>query len=344
MSESALPNLQLHGLGHAHPDNEIDNRFLESLDIGTSDEWIMDRVGIRSRRTAMSLDYIRETRNEDPRGAIEASYISNAQLAARAARMAVERAGISLADVGMIVGGGCAPDTVSPAEACNIAKALELDVPSFDVNSACTSFFAGMNVLSMMRPEKLPPYVLLIAADVMTRTVNYNDRASAVLWGDGSAAAVVSTKERARAEVLDCVFAGNPLAADLIVVPRLGHFYQEGRQVQMFAIKKTAAFVKELQEGYEAPERTFHFIGHQANLRMLETVCKRCEIPEERHHFNVDWYGNTGSSSSAAVASMLWEKWGAGDDIAMVGVGSGVAWARYLIRFRKDHPSHSTSA
>ncbi len=116
--------------------------------------------------------------------------------------------------------------------------------------------------------------------------------------------------------MIDCLFAGNPLAADLIVVPRLGHFYQEGRKVQMFAIKKTTTFVKELQEKYEEPGRAFHFIGHQANLRMLETVCRRCEIPDDRHHFNVDWYGNSGSSSSAAVASMIWEKWGAGDDIA----------------------------
>ena len=333
MTQKTLPHLQLHGFGHAHPENEIDNKFLESLDIGTSDDWIMERVGIRSRRTAMSLDYIRETRNEDPRGAIEASTISNAGLAARAARMAVERAGISLADVGMVVAGGCAPDTVSPAEACNIAKELGIDVPSFDVNSACTSFFAGMHVLSMMQPEKLPPYLLLIAADVMTRTVDYRDRASAVLWGDGSAAAVISTKERASAEVVDSQFAGNPLSADLIVVPRLGHFYQEGRQVQMFAIKKTTTFVKELRAEYQDPDRSFHFIGHQANLRMLETVCRRCEIPDDRHHFNVDWYGNSGSSSSACVASMNWEKWGPGDDLAMVGVGSGVSWSRYLIRF-----------
>ena len=333
MSGAVLPELQLHGLGHAHPENEIDNKFLESLDIGTSDEWIMERVGIRSRRTAMSLDYIRETKNEDPSGAIEASYISNAQLGALAAQMAVERAGVQLSDIGMLIGGGCAPDTTSPAEACNISKTLDIDVPSFDVNSACTSFFAGIKVLSMMRPEALPPFVLLVAADVMTRTVNYNDRASAVLWGDGSAAAVISTREKAAAKVIDCEFAGNPLAADLIVVPRLGHFFQEGRKVQMFAIKKTASFLKELQEQCEDSERNFHFIGHQANLRMLETVCRRCEIPEDRHHYNVDWYGNSGSSSSCCVASMNWEKWGPNDDLAMVGVGSGVSWSRYLVRF-----------
>ena len=330
---STCPDLQLHGLGHAHPENEISNKFLESLDIGTDEEWIMERVGIRSRRTSMSLEYIRETRNSDPRGAIEASVVSNAELGAQAARMAVERAGIAVSDVGMLIAGGCAPDTVSPAEACNIARLLELEVPSFDVNSACTSFFAGMNVLSMMQPEKLPPYVLLVAADVMTRTVDYNDRASAVLWGDGAAAALLSTREPARTRITGSMFAGSPAAADMIVVPRLGHFRQEGRRVQMFAIKKTTDFVKQLQAEYEDPDRIFHFIGHQANLRMLETVCRRCGIDEHRHHYNVDWYGNSGSSSAAAVASMNWDKWAAGDDLAMVGVGSGVAWSRYLIRF-----------
>jgi 3-oxoacyl-[acyl-carrier-protein] synthase-3 len=167
----------------------------------------------------------------------------------------------------------------------------------------------------------------------MTRTVNYNDRTSAVLWGDGAVAAVLSASEPGRAELLDCVFDADPLSADLIVVPRLGHFYQEGRKVQMFAIKKTTAYVKELQAKYEDPDRNFNFVGHQANLRMLENVARRCEIPEERHHYNVDWYGNSGASSSACVASMRWEKWTARDDIAMVGVGSGVAWARYLLRF-----------
>ena len=278
-----LPDLQLHGLGHAHPANEITNKFLESLDIGTDDEWIMERVGIHSRRTAMSLDYLRETHNANPAAAIEASDESNAQLGARAAKLAVERAGISLSDVGMVIGGSCAPDTASPAEACNIARELELEVPSFDINSACTSFFAGVHVLTMLQPEKVPPYVLLVAADVMTRTVDYRDRSAAVLWGDGSAAAVVSTKERGRAKILGSEFAGSPAGAGLIVVPRLGHFHQQGRQVQMFAIKKTSSFLKELRAEYEDEGRDFHFIGHQANLRMLETVCRRSQIDEAMH-------------------------------------------------------------
>ena len=70
---------------------------------------------------------------------------------------------------------------------------------------------------------------------------------------------------------------------------------------------------------------------------MLENVARRCSVPDDRHHYNVDWYGNSGSSSAACVASMRWEKWAGDDDVAMVGVGSGVAWARYLIRFNAAH-------
>ena len=88
-------NLYLHGLGHFHPENEITNSFLESLDIGTTDEWIMDRVGIRSRRTSLPLDYLRETYNRDPRVGIEAAVYSNAEMGRRAADLALERAGIS---------------------------------------------------------------------------------------------------------------------------------------------------------------------------------------------------------------------------------------------------------
>ena len=97
--------LHLHGLGHFHPTNEITNRFLEELDIGTSDEWIMERVGIRSRRTTLPLDYIRATRNADTRAGLEAADVTNPQMAAHAARMAIERAGIEPSQIGMVVSG-----------------------------------------------------------------------------------------------------------------------------------------------------------------------------------------------------------------------------------------------
>lgn len=328
--------LYLHGLGHFHPGNEITNHFLEELDIGTNDEWILDRVGIRSRRTVLPLDYIRETRNRDPREALEAAEFSNAETGAEATRMALQRAGVELSEIGMVIAGSSATDTASPAEACNIARKLELEVPCFDLNSACTSFFGQLYVLSLMRPEALPRYVLLVTPEGLTRTVDYTDRSSAVLWGDAAAAAVVSTSVPGRAEIRETSFISSPAGADKVVVPRIGHFHQSGRTVQMFAIKKTSQVLRQLREERGEGRRAFHFVGHQANQRMLETVCSRCEIPANRHHTNVEWYGNTAAASSASVISMNWEKWSATDDIAVVGVGSGLSWAGYLMRFLEE--------
>lgn len=329
-------SLNLLGLGHFHPENEITNQFLEDLDIGTNDEWILERTGIRSRRTALPLDYIRETRNKDPRAAIEAAEMSNAETGARAARLALSRAGVAAGDVGLLIGGGCAPDTVTPAEACNIAAALGVEAPCLDINSACSSFIAGIYMLSMMDPAKLPPIVLLVTAEPMTGTVDYNDRASAVLWGDGALAGVLSTKETGRASLVGQTLTSNPAGREKIVIPRLGHFRQEGRTVQSFAIRKTSDRYLSMRESFRQDDRAFHFVGHQANLRMLESVCRRCEIPNDLHHFNCELFGNTGGASSGSVVSQNWDKWTPRDDIGVVGVGAGLTWGSYLMRFNED--------
>lgn len=325
--------LHLHGIGHFHPEAEITNRFLEELDIETSDAWILERTGIRSRRTVMPLDYIRETHNRDPRAALEAAVYGNVDLAVRAAELALSRSGIAREAVGMVLSGSSAADTASPAEACTVAAALELEVPAFDVNSACTSLFAGLWVLSRMDPERLPDFVLITAPEGLTRTVCYDDRGAAVLWGDAAAAALISPRHPGRARLLGNTLGSSPAGADKVVVPRLGHFRQNGRSVQMFAIKRTIEELGKLRVAHGDPERTFHFVGHQANLRMLEAVCRQCEIPPERHHSNVEWFGNTGCASAASVLSMEWEKWSAEDDVGVVGVGSGLTWSSYLLRF-----------
>jgi 3-oxoacyl-[acyl-carrier-protein] synthase III len=325
--------LFLHGLGHFHPANEITNAFLETLDIGTTDAWIMERVGIRSRRTTLPLDYIRSTRNRDPRAAQAATLYTHAEAGRRAAEMALARAGITAADVGLVIAGSSVMDTATPAEACNIARALGIEAPALDVNSACTSFFAQLYVLSLMRPEALPPFVLLVVSEAVTRVVDYTDRASSVLWGDGSAAAVVSMRVPGRARIVDTTLASSPEGADHVVVPRTGHFRQDGRVVQMFAIRKTAQLLTRLQGGRREDGRRLHFVGHQANLRMLEAVCRQCDVPSDRHHANVEWFGNTAGAGAPSVLSMRWDTWTADDDVAVVGVGAGLTWSSYLLRF-----------
>ncbi|MDT8437336.1 MAG: 3-oxoacyl-[acyl-carrier-protein] synthase III C-terminal domain-containing protein, partial [Gemmatimonadota bacterium] len=124
---------------------------------------------------------------------------------------------------------------------------------------------------------------------------------------------------------------------DKVVVPVGGHFAQEGRTVQMFAIKRTVRLLRRLQKAHGAggtfAGRDLHFVGHQANLRMLETVCQQCGIAPDRHHHNVVDFGNTGAAGAPSVLSMRWDDWGDADDVAVVGVGSGLTWSSFLLRF-----------
>jgi 3-oxoacyl-[acyl-carrier-protein] synthase III len=152
----------LHALGTFHPPAAITNAFLESLDIGTTEDWILERVGIRERRTVLPLDYIQATKNRDVRGAAEAATMSNAETGAHAARAALARAGLPTTAIGLVVSGGCTPDEHIPSTASRVAEALGVDAPCFDVGAACSSFVAALHVLSSMRPEKLPDYVLVV--------------------------------------------------------------------------------------------------------------------------------------------------------------------------------------
>ncbi len=326
-------SLYLHGLGHFHPENEITNQFLTDLDIGTNAAWIEERTGILSRRTVLSLDYIKETLNKDLMQAPDAAMYSHAETGQIATEMALARAGLEASDIGMVIAGSCNPDYMSPADACIIAANLGMEVPAFDINSACTSYHAGLYNLALMRPEALPEFVLVVTPETVTTTVDYSDRAGAVLWGDGTTAAIVSTKVPSRIQIHGNSMESNPSAYDKVTIGHIDHFRQEGRTVQMFAIKKTIRVLRRLQEEYTHPDRKFHFIGHQANLTMLQAVCRQCEIAEDRHHHNVINFGNTGAAGSPGVLSMRWDEWQDGDDVAVVGVGAGLTWAGHIYRF-----------
>lgn len=328
---TSAPPIYLHGMGHFHPDNVIDNQFLEELDIGTSNDWIMDRVGIRSRRTVLDLDYIRETRNQDVRAAAEATMYSNRDTGKFAAEKALKAAKVGADQIGMVIAGGCSPDTVTPAEACSIAAALGIDATALDLNSACSSFAVQLHFLSLMRPEALPEFVLLISPENNTRTIDYNDRSTAVLWGDGTSAAVVSTRVPSAVSASFSSMTSQPAGWDKVLIPRLGHFAQEGLTVQTFAIKRSTRCFRALQE--QTQRKDLYFIGHQANKRMLESVCARCDISEQRHYFNVDQFGNTGAAGAPIVLSQHWNDFAAGDQLAMVVVGAGLTWSSLAISF-----------
>ena len=238
--------LYLHGIGHFHPENVITNRFLEELEIGTDEAWIMERVGIRERRTVLPLDYIRETKNREPRLAHEASLYGNAQMAAKAARQALGRAGLGPCDIGMVISGSSIPSYTTPAEASTVAAELGIDAPCFDVSSACSTFGMQVDLLNRMSPEKLPAFVLITQPEAVTRCVDFSDRAAAVLFGDAATAAVLSAAERGGLAVAESNCGTNAAAWEKVAVPYAAHFRQDGHAVQGFATYRLLFFQCEI--------------------------------------------------------------------------------------------------
>jgi 3-oxoacyl-[acyl-carrier-protein] synthase-3 len=321
--------LYLHGLGDFHPENVIDNEFLCSLDIGVDPGWVEERVGIVERRTTMSLDYIRNTRNLDTRAAAEASKTSTTDMAREAAQLALRRAGLDPSAVQMVIAGGCCPEMLIPAEASRVAAALGVQCVAFDVSAACASFVAQLHFISQMRPETLPDFVLVVSVEAFTRTINYADRQAAVLFGDGASAAVVSARVPSSTRILNSSFHTDPSGQDQIKIRAGRHFAQDGHKVQLFAIRKTAETIESMEQsrpdnGPSVKPSDF-FIGHQANLRMLEAVCRRMNIPAENHLSNVQRFGNCGAAGAPSVLSQHWDNLGP-CAINMAVVGSGLSW------------------
>lgn len=320
--------LFLHGLGHYHPEQIIDNAFLESLDIGTADDWILQRTGIAERRTLLPLDYIRATKNADPRAAAEAAQLPNAATAAKAAALAAERARIKLSDIGLVIAGGSAPSLGSPPEACAIAAELGLNVRCFDVNAACVTFGAQLHLLNQMQASQLPDFVLIVNPENLTSVTDYRDRSTAVLMGDATTAAIISASQPSKLAIDETSHTSDPLGWSTVTIPTGGHLRQNGNAVQKFAISRTIEVLSDL--AFE--DGPYTFVGHQANLMMLQSICSRVGIEWERHWFNVDRFGNCGAAGAPSVLSQHWDDLLNGTEVALAVVGAGLSWSGLKIR------------
>jgi 3-oxoacyl-[acyl-carrier-protein] synthase-3 len=292
----------------------------------------MERVGIQNRRTILPLDYIRQTKNINVRESFAVRQYTNAKMEAIAARQAIERAGIKKEDIGLLISGTSTPDNIAPAEASAVATEIGIEVACFDLNSACSTFGMQVNMLMRMQPEELPPYILLVLAETPTKSINYSDRSSAVIFGDAAFAAVVSTTVPSDKVFVSGGFNARPSGWTKVGIKYDWTFHQDGNAVQGFAIRTTTECLKILQDEYEAKAKRFVFIGHQANLLMLKAVCERRGVAPERHWFNVDQFGNTACCSGPSVLSMHWNDIQPGDNIAMVIVGAGLAWAYMMLK------------
>jgi len=323
--------LHILGMGYSVPDTIIDNKFIEDLDIGTSDDWIMSKIGIEQRRSSLPLDYIRETRNVRPEEGAAVASTNATQLGVEAVKLACERAGIKSDQVGLLICNCCTPAQVAPAESQRIARALGIECQAYDVFSACPAFALHMDFINNFEDSALPEYILCVSTAVLTQNVNYNDRSDAAIWGDGAAAWIVSNKHAGRLKVLETSYTTDPTRSEAVVVDTFGHFHQDGRAVRDFSVRQTVRLVRQLEEEYGLNWERDIFIGHQANRTMLGQITNNRKIPESSHWHNVTKIGNQAGAGAPATIAMHWYDLKPGQKIAVAVVGAGLSWGCVLM-------------
>ncbi len=324
--------LYIHGFGHAHPPTEITNGFLVGLNGNGSEKGVIDRLGILRRRTVLPLDYIRRTLNANPHEAMAVASHTPTTLGAAAARMAVERASISLNDIDLVLASCCTPRQTMPAEAQRIASELGIQCRAFDVFSSSVGFALLLDYLQALRIERVPRFALCVCTATFTPVVHYGNAVDAAIWGDGAAAWIVSPEAPAKGlRILHTCYGSDPRRCETITIDRLGHFHQNGIAVGHFSVGQTVKLLRSLREGFDLDWKHTYFVGHQSNARTLDTICRSENIPPERHLSNVSHVGNQAGAGAPASLSMNWDRIEPGARLAVAVVGAGLSWGSVLL-------------
>ncbi len=318
------------GTGSYLPERILSNAELERM-VDTTDAWIMERTGIRERRIAGPEE-------------------STSTMAIIAARRACEDAGMSPAEIELIIVATITPDYVFPATACLVQHAIGAKrAGGFDLEAACSGFVYGVNVAAGLIASGMYKNILVIGAETLSRLVNYQDRATCILFGDGAGAAVLTAREngagvlhtsmRSEGEETQSMLipAGGsrqPASADT-VARQLHTLHMDGKRVFKFATK---IFVELVEEALTAcglqREDVALVIPHQVNQRIIEAAVRKLEMPLEKFFVNLDHYGNT-SAASVPIALDEARRAGlshAGDHIITIAFGGGLTWASSVIR------------
>ena len=330
-----MSNVYIQSMGHYHPENELGNDFIDSLDIGSNAQWGQERTGIEARRSVLDTEdiiAIKEGRETLDSVRKKGRVPTIASIAKPAWGMLTERLG-QAADPDLLICGTSVPDYDIPANGCTIAAELDMSCAAFDANSACSSFIVNLHLARSLIASKQHKNVAVFNPERYSLRIDFNDRNSCVLFGDGSSAAYVSETSRPGAlRVIDTVVASDPKGFDLVKIPDGEYFTQNGKAVQKFAITRTIEVTKALLDRNRlSPEGISYFTGHQANLRMVLSASERLGFAPEKHLYNVDKFGNQGAAGAPAVLSMNWDRFQSGDKIVVAVVGSGLTWGAALL-------------
>jgi 3-oxoacyl-[acyl-carrier-protein] synthase-3 len=333
----------LRSVGHYHPPHAIPNSFFDSLNINSAAAWVSERTGINQRFSVLPPEQLAGLRHQESSffalkqqgkiPGIGAMSVAPWQMTRQRARLPADY------QPDLLVCGTSVPDYDIPANAAIIAQELELTRPMvFDANSACSSFITDLRVASSLLRTSDYHSAAIFNVERYSLRLNYEDRSSCVLFGDGAACALLQKVERAHAgkegfELVDIRMHSNPSGADLVQIPVMGLFAQQGARVQKFAISKTCQVASELlaAHGLNAGDLAY-FIGHQANLRMLESCVQKLGLSSNQHLYNVDTHGNQGAAGAPCVLSQNWLCFNSGDLVLIAVVGSGLTWGGALLR------------
>jgi len=299
--------------------------------VDTSDEWILSRTGIRQRRIA-------------------AEHESTSTMAAEAARRACQDAGIDTTEIDLIIVATVTPDHPFPATACLVQHAIGAKyAAAFDLEAACTGFIYASTVAQSMIATGAAKTVLVVGAETMSRVLDFEDRCSCILFGDG-AGAVVFKGSRDGSGIMHTKIAADGSGAMLMQIPAGGsrlpasaatiamrqHYLQiAGRKVFKFATQVFADLLYDAMVACELTQQTLDLvIPHQVNLRIIEAAMKRLNLPMDKVFLNIDKYGNTSAASvpialdEARRAGLL----APGDTAVMLGFGAGLTWGSSVVR------------
>jgi 3-oxoacyl-[acyl-carrier-protein] synthase-3 len=326
--------IQIKGIGHYAPEKVISNHDFEQM-MDTTDEWITTRSGIQRRHYA-----------SPEQASSDLGYLASLD--------ALKDAGMDADQIDLIIVGTSSPDMLFPSTACIIADQLHIKSMAFDVSAGCSGFAYSLSIATQFLKTGHYKNALVIGADTISRFIDFSDRSTAVLFGDGGGAIILST-ENTKSEAILAITngsdgsgachllmpaGGSRIPATVESVKNHGHFvHMNGKEIFKFAVRISDDIVDQLlTKSGKNPDDIDHYLFHQANARIIESAVKRLHVPDEKVIITLDEYGNT-SSATVPMALSVCAKSGRiknGDLILIAVFGAGLTWGGILLRWNKN--------
>ncbi|RLA64738.1 MAG: 3-oxoacyl-ACP synthase [Epsilonproteobacteria bacterium] len=320
-------------IGAYAPKKILSNADLEKL-VDTTDEWIVQRTGISERRIAAEDEY-------------------TSDMAAKACELAISRSGLSVEDIDLVVCATVTPDYFNmPSTACLISNKLGIkDVQAFDISAACSGFVYLLSVAKAFVESGMKKNVLIVGAEKFSSIVDYTDRGTCILFGDGAGAAIISATENKKEGFIDLHASADGSYADFLITPAPGcvnpvsqrvldeglqYVQMKGNETFKLAVKTLTKDVKEILAKNEINSEDIpHFIPHQANYRIIKAVGDALKMKEEQVVLTVGKYGNTSAASIPMAINDIWEsgRLKTGELMLLDTFGGGLTWASALLPF-----------